>query len=193
MSIPDTRRIATRHEVESSLQDDEYGDWFADQFALWDNPRFAGLQWSSLGDLRGRITPSQLTLLSVSTLINQVANGGLEQCFFNYESDAPLLRTQIDALGWPELSDRFKEKFEAAFETTNTKGLLQTLKAAEHEGSDVGDPEAKPFSHFVKIYDVFDFDDFNEWLLVEGYPGLTARLKAFIRANEAELFDVTDD
>lgn len=192
MSAPDTRRVATTEEIAHSLQNDEYGDWNPDEFALWDNPRFAKLKWSSLSDLEGRITPAQLTLLSLSTLINQVANGGLEQCFFNYEGDARLLRASVDALGWPELSDRFRQKFDAALEAQGAKGLLQTLKAAEYQGEDTGDPGAQPFSHFVKIYDVFDFDDFNEWLLVDGYPELIARLKAFVRANELALFDIRD-
>lgn len=190
--MSDTRRVATREEIERSLKDDEHGEWFADQFALWDNPRFADIKWASLSDLQGQITPAQMTLIVLTTIMNQVANGGLEQCFFNYESDAHLLRAEVDALGWQELSGRFRQKFDAAFEARNTKGLLQTLKAAEYQGSDTGEPYPKPFSHFVKIYDVFDFEDFNEWLLVDGYPELVTRFKAFVRAKEAELFDVSN-
>jgi hypothetical protein len=186
----ETRRETTREEIERSFQPDKYGDWYPDRFALWENPRFAAVSMLTLTELQGRVTPAQLTLFTICNVSGEVANGGLEQCFFNYEADRQVLRDAVRAFGWDELTRRFEEKYVAAFETPNTKGFLETMKAAEHQGGDIG-ADTEPFSHFAKIYDVLDFDDFNTWLCREVWVELQARMKSFILANEAGLFVVS--
>jgi hypothetical protein len=188
----ETRRETTREEIERSFQPDKYGDWYADRFALWDNPRFAALSRLTLTEIEERVTPAQIMLFAICNLSGEVANGGLEQCFFNYEQDRHVLRAAVQAFGWGELTRRFEEKYAVAFEAANTKGFLQTMRAAEHQGGDTGTPDAQPFSHFAKIYDVLDFDDFNHWLCYDGRDELQARLRAFIVANETGLFVIAD-
>ncbi|RJF93834.1 hypothetical protein D3876_05980 [Sphingomonas cavernae] len=54
------------------------------------------------------LTPAQRMLMMWSDIVGQVSNGGFTQFCDNYASDLALSIAAVDALGWPELSERFK-------------------------------------------------------------------------------------
>ncbi|RYE91570.1 MAG: DUF4375 domain-containing protein, partial [Oxalobacteraceae bacterium] len=54
-----------------------------------------------------RLTAAQRTLLMWSDIVGQVSNGGFTQYCQNYAAHLSLGVAAVEALAWPELSDRF--------------------------------------------------------------------------------------
>lgn len=183
----DTRRIATRAEIDAYLVGvDEYWDFAG--FPLWENPRFTDAPSLALHDLLGAAPPAQITLFVLSTVENQVNNGGLEQLFFNRVDEIHLIRAAIAEFGWQELTTRFEGEFAKAFGEA-AKGKLAALNANFQADFRGGSSKEQTWSHFQKVYKEVDCDAFNSWFYA-AQKEFHERIADFVHAHLCELFEM---
>ena len=108
LALPDTRPIMTDAAFETSAADVHDGWWMTGESLIHVSSVMEVEGWNLYrhpGHML--LTPAQRILMMWADIVGQVSNGGFTQYCDNYPDALGLGVSAVDALEWPDLSERF--------------------------------------------------------------------------------------
>ena len=107
--------------------------------------------------------------------------------------EMPAIRGCVTTLGYNELTRRFEAEYNRALGETSGD-VLAKLRAESEAALARGAPHEETWAPLQSVYREVDCSDFNDWYCsrARARRERQARIAAYIRATEADLFDIRD-